>query len=279
MRSISTIFILAPLPGVGRQLSVSFVLLLDRGQDRGIGQGGGVAQDLASAMSRSRRRMILALRVLGSSAVKKILSGLAIGADLLRRRGRAARRPSRRRRRSRRAAVTKAAMPWPLISWVMPITAASATAGWLTSARLDLHRADAVAGDVQHVVDAAEQPVVALVVALGAVAGEVAAGEPAPVLLWTSARGRPRSCAPWPARAAAGPGSRRLPSGTALPCSSSTSALIAGNGNVAEPGLSTVMPGQRRDQNLPGLGHPPRVDHRAAVAADLLAVPDPGLRD
>src|SRR6266702_3775981 len=33
---------------------------------------------LPSAISRSRRRMILALRVLGSSAVKKILSGLAI---------------------------------------------------------------------------------------------------------------------------------------------------------------------------------------------------------
>ena len=30
---------------------------------------------------------------------------------------------------------------------------------------LDLHRADAMAGDVQHVVDAAEQPVVAVVVA------------------------------------------------------------------------------------------------------------------
>ena len=38
---------------------------------------------------------------------------------------------------------------------------------------LDLHRADAVAGDVQHVVDAAEQPEEAVVVALGAVAGEV----------------------------------------------------------------------------------------------------------
>ena len=38
---------------------------------------------------------------------------------------------------------------------------------------LDFHRADAVPGDVQHVVDAAEQPEVAVVVALGAVAGEV----------------------------------------------------------------------------------------------------------
>jgi len=30
--------------------------------------------------------------------------------------------------------VTKAATAWPLISWLMPITAASATDGWLTSA-------------------------------------------------------------------------------------------------------------------------------------------------
>ena len=49
---------------------------------------------------------------------------------------------------------------------------------------LDLHRADAVAGDVEHVVDAAEQPEVAVGVALGAVAGEVGAVvPPAPVRL------------------------------------------------------------------------------------------------
>ena len=38
---------------------------------------------------------------------------------------------------------------------------------------LDFHRADAVAGDVQHVVHAAEQPEEAVLVALRAVAGEV----------------------------------------------------------------------------------------------------------
>jgi hypothetical protein len=39
--------------------------------------------------------------------------------------------------------------------------------------RLDLHRAQAVPGDVQHVVDAAHDPEVAVHVAVGAVAGEV----------------------------------------------------------------------------------------------------------
>ena len=50
--------------------------------------------------------------------------------------------------------------------------------GMLDERRLHFHRADAVAGDVQHVVDAAEDPEVAVVVALGAVAGEVEVGRP-----------------------------------------------------------------------------------------------------
>src|SRR5262249_58709437 len=39
--------------------------------------------------------------------------------------------------------------------------------------RLDFHRRDAMAGDIHDVVDAAEQPEVAVAVTLGAVAGEV----------------------------------------------------------------------------------------------------------
>src|SRR5207248_11440895 len=35
---------------------------------------------------------------------------------------------------------------------------------------------------------------------------------------------------------------------------------------------------QRRDQDHSGLGLPPGVDDRRAVAADVLSVPDPGLR-
>ena len=46
---------------------------------------------------------------------------------------------------------------------------------------LDLGGRDPVPGDVHDVVDAAEQPQVAVLVALGAVAGEVPAGEPLPV--------------------------------------------------------------------------------------------------
>src|SRR5207248_1969171 len=48
---------------------------------------------------------------------------------------------------------------------------------------LDFHRADAVPGDVDHIVDAAEQPEVAVGVTLRAVAGDVDATAPlVPVL-------------------------------------------------------------------------------------------------
>ena len=57
---------------------------------------------------------------------------------------------------------------------------------------LDLGGRDAVAGHVHHVVDAAEQPEVAVVVELGAVAGEVAAVERGSSTSPGSARGRPR---------------------------------------------------------------------------------------
>src|SRR5262249_33261412 len=47
---------------------------------------------------------------------------------------------------------------------------------------LDLHRGDAMAGDIHHVVDPPEQPEVAVLVDLGAVAGEVDSRVAAPVL-------------------------------------------------------------------------------------------------
>ena len=59
----------------------------------------------------------------------------------------------------------------------------------------DLGRAHAVAGDVDHVVDPAGDPVVAVGVAAAAVAGEVVALVLAEVGRRRSARGRPRWCA------------------------------------------------------------------------------------
>ena len=58
-------------------------------------------------------------------------------------------------------------MPSPLISSGLPTTAASATFGMMHQGALDFHRAQAVAGDVEHVVDAAHDPEVAVLVAGG----------------------------------------------------------------------------------------------------------------
>ena len=67
---------------------------------------------------------------------------------------------------------------------------------------LDFHRAEAMPRDVQHVVDAAEQPEVAVLVAARAVAGEVrAVGPLAPVPAARSARDRRRCRAASPATA------------------------------------------------------------------------------
>jgi hypothetical protein len=59
---------------------------------------------------------------------------------------------------------------------VRPTTAASATAGWSTSALSTSIGADPVAGDVEHVVHAAEDPEVPVLIELGAVPGEVHVG-------------------------------------------------------------------------------------------------------
>src|SRR5262249_39976533 len=45
--------------------------------------------------------------------------------------------------------------------------------GMLDECGLDFHRADAVSGDIEHVIHASENPVVAVLVALGSVAREV----------------------------------------------------------------------------------------------------------
>ena len=123
------------------------------------------------------------------------------------------------------------------------MTAASATLSWLTSARLDLHRREPVAGDVDDVVDAADDPEVAVLVAPGGVADQV--GVPAvavPIGLDEALRllvERARHRRPGPRQdedaAALGRSPRRA--------SSKIFASMPGNGTVAEPGLVVVRPG------------------------------------
>ena len=143
---------------------------------------------------------------------------------------------------------------------------------------LDFHRAEPMSGHVQHVVHATEQPVEAVVIAACAVAGEIdAVGPAAPVRLHEALgiavdpaqHRRPRASS---ARAV------RRRSRRACRCASRISAEMPGNGCVAEPGFVLVMPGQRRDHDHAGFGLPPRVDDRAALAADVVVIPHPGFR-
>ena len=109
---------------------------------------------------------------------------------------------------------------------------------------LDLRRAQPVARDVQHVVHPAGDPVVAVLVAPAAVAGEVEARDTARSRSPGTAGGRRRSSAPARARCRAGRGcpTRRCPPAP-CPCSSTSTGRTPKNGSVAEPGLQGVAPG------------------------------------
>ena len=77
--------------------------------------------------------MILPERVFGSSSVKRIVFGLAIGPISLATWSRSSSTSSSRGSMPPRS-VTNAAIACPVVASVRPTTAASATAGWSTSA-------------------------------------------------------------------------------------------------------------------------------------------------
>ena len=151
----------------------------------------------------------------------------------------------RRRLVARPCSVTKATIAWPVVSSLAPTTAASATAGWSTSADstsvVEMRWPDTFITSSTR----PEQPEVAVVVDLGAVAGEVAALEPAPVRLVVALgvavdaaqHRRPRL------------GEREVAAAAPLDrlarASSTTSAPMPGSGKVAEPGLSMVSARER----------------------------------
>ena len=146
--------------------------------------------------------------------------------------------------------------------------------------RLDFHGAEAVAADVDDVVDAAHEPEVAVGVHARAVAGEVAAGDVGPIGLAVAlgiavdgaGHGGPGLADDEQAAVAGGDGVEvALASGCVT-----TSGWMPKKGRVAEPGLVGDGAGDGRDHDGAGLGLPPGVDDGAAVVADLLAVPHPG---
>ena len=141
--------------------------------------------------------------------------------------------------------------------------------------RLDLDRREPVARDVHHVVDPAEQPEVAVGVDPGAVAREVVAREARPVglaeaLVVAEDAARHRGPGPLEHEVAAA-----LLDPLALLVQHGR--LDAGKRLRRRARLRRRHTGQRRDHDHPRLGLPPRVDDRAAPAADVLVVPHPRL--
>ena len=133
-----------------------------------------------SATSRSRRRMILPERVFGSSGVKTMLAGFAIApilfATWLRSSSSISTEPG--------LVALERHVGDDRLAGRRVGAAADGGLGDLRvvdERRLHLDRRDAVARDVHHVVDPAEQPVVAVGVDPRAVAGEVVPREPRPV--------------------------------------------------------------------------------------------------
>ena len=125
---------------------------------------GVLLESLPAATSRKSRRMIFPERVLGSASAKRISSGRAMAPISLRHvRGQLLLQLA-----SRLAtpffSVTNATSAVPLSSSGRPTTAASATARCAHQRALDLGGAEAMAGDVHHVVHAAHQPEVAVLV-------------------------------------------------------------------------------------------------------------------
>ena len=221
--------------------------------------------------------MILPERVFGQLLGEEDRLRLRDRADQLGRRGRAARRRARRSVRCPPRRITNAAIAWPVVASSLPTTAASATAGWSTSADSTSVVLMLWPDDEHDVVDAAEQPEVAVVVALGAVAREVLAVEAAPVRVAVALGIAPDAAQHRRPRAGRARGSPRPGSRPASPASSTMSASMPGSGNVALPGFSGRRARQRADHDGAGLGLPPRVDDRAPFAADHLVVPDPRL--
>ena len=117
--------------------------------------------------------MIFPLRVLGSASAKRISSGLAIGSDELLTCLRRCSPSSARCETNAAASRTRRRLALEVIG---PADDGSFGDGRMADqGALDFGGADAVAGDVEHVVDAADDPEIAVLVAARAVAGEIAA--------------------------------------------------------------------------------------------------------
>src|SRR6516164_9659736 len=142
---------------------------------------------------------------------------------------------------------------------------------------LDFHRAEAVPGNVEHIVHAAHDPEIAILILTGAVGGEVGLRDLVPVLLaiaFVVAVDRAQHGRPWLAN-------HQEP---ALVRRHRVALFVhdfghdAGEWARGRAGFGGDGAGERRDHDHAGFGLPPGIDDRTALVADHFVVPDPGFR-
>ena len=140
----------------------------------------------------------------------------------------------------------------------------------------DFGGSHAVTADVDHVVDAAGDPVVAVLVAAAAVASEVMAGEGGEIGLEEAL-----VIAPDGAHLA---GPALFDDKAAIRCAFEQLSLTGEkrgldteHGPRGRAGLERGRAGERGDHRAAGFGLPPGIDDRAAAFADDLVIPFPGL--
>ncbi len=142
---------------------------------------------------------------------------------------------------------------------------------------LDLRGAQTVARDVEHVVDPAGDPVVAVLVAAAAVAGEVEAGELGEVgLLEAPVIAVDRPCLARPGAAQAEV-ARDAVAGQLLALVVHQHRPHAEERQGGRARLARGGAGERGDEDAAGLGLPPGVHHGAAPVAHHVVVPGPDL--
>src|SRR5229473_2966482 len=143
---------------------------------------------------------------------------------------------------------------------------------------LHFHRPNAMAGDVQYVVDAAENPVVAVIVTLRAIAGEIEIRPSRP--LCEIGFDVPRIVTPdrtQHRRPRFGEGEEATTDLDLLGPDVKERGVEAGERRGSAARLRLGETGQWRNDNRARLRLPPRIDDWAAAAADFLAIPHPRL--
>src|SRR6266566_8075970 len=141
--------------------------------------------------------------------------------------------------------------------------------------RLDFHGAEAMAGNVDDIVDAPHDPEISVFIFACAVAGEVHTRNLGPVLLHVAVgiavdsaqHSRPRLRQDQEAAGAERDG---------LAVHGHDFGDHAGEGSRGRSGLGSNCAGQRRDHDLSGFGLPPSVHDGTTVVADHFAIPHPG---